>query len=30
MNESKLRTIEQLERFLVGNSEVVFSGYESE
>ena len=30
MNESKLRTIEQIERFLAGNSEVEFSGYEND
>jgi hypothetical protein len=30
MNESKLRTIEQIECFLAGNSEVEFSGYEND
>ena len=30
MDESKLRTIEQIERFLAGNSEVEFSGYEND
>ena len=30
MNESKLCTIEQIERFLAGNSEVKFSGYEND
>ena len=30
MDESKLRTIEQIECFLAGNSEVEFSGYEND
>jgi transposase InsO family protein len=30
MDESKLRTIEQIERFLAGNSEIGFSGYEND
>ncbi len=30
MNETKLRTIEQIECFLAGNSEVEFSGYEND
>ncbi len=30
MDESKLRTMEQIERFLAGNSEVEFSGYEND
>lgn len=30
MNESKLRTIEQIECFLAGNSEVESSGYEND
>ncbi len=30
MDESKLRTIEQIKRFLAGKSEVEFPGYENE
>ena len=30
MDESKLSTIEQIECFLAGNSEIEFSGYEND